>query len=281
MSNMELPAITSGQDMNAFRHASLSTAISLSLAACGGGDSGSTSSGSSGTSGGNTPAPAGTAEGVYAGTSTGGTGSNFEAVVLENGDIWSLYGQNSGSTFYVYGFIQGTGTSNNGTFTANSIKDFGSIPALAGSLSGTYSTAAKTFNGTVSYTNGVRASFSGGPITGATYDYNAAPSLSAVTGRWTLTSLQGEGVSLNVSSNGTFTLQGTSGCTGSGTLSARNSGKNIFNISIAFGGLPCALPNQTATGIAINYALSTGQTQLIAAVTDSAHTVGTAVFGIR
>lgn len=267
--------------MNAFRHTSLAVAIYLSLAACGGGDDGSTSSGGSGTSGGNTPAPAGTAEGVYAGTSTGGTGSNFEAVVLENGDIWSLYGQNSGSTFYVYGFIQGTGTSNNGTFTANSIKDFGSIPALAGSLSGTYSTAAKTFNGTVSYTNGVRANFSGGPITGATYDYNASPSLSAVTGRWTLTSLQGEGVSLNVNSNGTFTLQGTTGCTGSGTLSARSSGKNIFNISITFGGSPCALPNQTATGIAINYTLSTGQTQLIAAVTDSAHTVGTAVFGIR
>jgi hypothetical protein len=35
------------------------------------------------------------------------------------------------------------------------------------------------------------------------------------------------------------------------------------------------------TGIAIVYALATGQTQLIAAVTDSSRTVGIAIFGIR
>jgi hypothetical protein len=261
--------------------ASLATVIALTLVACGGGDAGtgSTSTGGTTNSGGTTSTA--TAEGVYAGTASGGTGSSFEAVILENGDVWSLYGLNSGSTFYVYGFIQGNGSSSNGAFTANTIKDFGATPALTGSLAATYSATAKTLNGTVSYTNGVKATFSGGPITGASYDYNAAPSLTAVAGHWTLTSLQGDGVSLNVNSNGTFTTLSTGGCTGSGSFTPRSSGKNILNISITFGPYPCALPNQSASGIAITYPLSTGQTQLIAAVTDSAHTLGTAVFGVR
>jgi hypothetical protein len=265
--------------MKIYKLLSVASTCSLALTACGGGDSGTPASGGSSNTGGTTITA--TAEGVYAGTSTGGTGSNFEAVVLENGDVWSLYGQNSGSTFYVYGFVQGSGTSNNGTFTAASIKDFSSMPVLSGALTGTYSPTGKTLSGTVSYTNGVKVAFSGGPITGSTYDYNSAPSLSAVTGRWTMTTLQGEGVALNVSSNGTFTLAATSGCTGTGTLSPRSSGKNIFNISVTFGPSPCGAPNLTATGIAVSYPLSTGQTQLIAAATDAGHTIGTAVFGVR
>ena len=41
------------------------------------------------------------------------------------------------------------------------------------------------------------------------------------------------------------------------------------------------MPNQTATGIAVAYPLSTGQIQVIAAATNSARTVGIAVFGVR
>jgi len=41
------------------------------------------------------------------------------------------------------------------------------------------------------------------------------------------------------------------------------------------------MPNQTATGIAVAYPLSTGQTQMIAAVTNPSRTVGIAAFGIR
>lgn len=250
--------------------------VAFGLVACGGGDGGSTPTTTNPT----TTAPS-TAEGVYAGTVTGGTNASFEALVLENGDIWSIYGQNSGSTFYVYGFVQGNGTSNNGTFTAASVKDFSNSPTLSASLSGTYSSTAKTINATISYTSGLKSTIAGGPLTNTTYNYNSAPSLSSVTGLWNLTSLQGEGIALSVSSTGALTIVSAGGCRGNGTLSARASGKNVFNISLTFGAAPCLLPNQTVTGIAVAYPLTTGQTQLIAAVTDSAHTVGTAVFGIR
>jgi hypothetical protein len=56
----------------------------------------------------------------------------------------------------------------------------------------------------------------------------------------------------------------------SGTATPRSSGKNVMNVSVTFGAAPCALPGQTATGIAINYTIAaTNQKQLIVAVQDS------------
>lgn len=251
--------------------------LSAFITACGGGG-GDGDVGAGGTQQ-SPPPPAPTAEGVYGGTLTGSVAANFEALVLENGDFWAIYGQDSGSIFSVYGFIQGQGTSNNGSFTAASVKDFGFVPPPTGTLTSTYNSTAKTISGTVTYTSGT-VQFSGGPIPGSLYDYNAAASLSAISGSWATVSTSGGSVMVNVSANGAVTTS-EGGCSGSGTITPRASGKNVFNVSLTFGAAPCVLPGQTVTGIAIVYPLSTGQTQLIGAVTNSSRTAGVAIFGIR
>src|SRR4051812_11657057 len=52
------------------------------------------------------------AQGFYTGTLTGSTSSQFQLLALENGDVWSLYGNPSGSSFAVRGFVQGPTTRN-------------------------------------------------------------------------------------------------------------------------------------------------------------------------
>ena len=68
---------------------------------------------------------------------------------------------------------------------------------------------------------------------------------------------------------------------GSGAIWPYDGANNVFNLTVTFRGPPCAMPNQTVTGIAVAYPLSTGQTQIIAAATNFSRTVGIAVFGIR
>lgn len=274
---------TAGQGRQHVKRSTVTALVMILLpafiAACGGGgDDGDAGAGGIQP----TPSPpAPTAEGVYGGTLTGSTTApHFQLLVLENGDFWSLYGQDSGSIFTVYGFVQGHGTSNNGSFTASDVRGFeGDDPPLTGTLTATYNSSAKTISGTVSAANG-SVQFSGGPISGSLYNYDAPASLNTISGSWATVSSNGGSVSLNVSASGALTIA-SSGCSGSGSINPRPSGKNVFNVSLTFGGAPCALPGQTVTGIALAYPLSTGQTQVIAAVTNSSRTDAIAVFGIR
>lgn len=241
------------------------TLTSMLVACGGGGDSGSSGA---------------TAEGVYGGTLTGSTSSAFQLLVLENGEFWAMYGTRTSTFFGVAGFIQGSGTSNNGSFTSSNTKDFGFAPARSGSTSATYDATAKTISGTVTSAGG-SVGFSGGPIPGSLYNYNTAATLNTIAGSWSTTTLTGESVSLTIASNGSFTASSGTGCVFSGTVVPRASGKNVFNVALTFGAAPCALAGQAATGIAVAYPLANGQTQLLVAVVDGARTVGTAAFGTR
>ena len=243
------------------------------LAGCGGGSSSSSAVVSP-------PVITASAEGVYAGTLTGSKSTAFEMLVLENGDFWSMYGTSTASVFSVAGFVQGSGISDNGKFTSANTKDFGFAPALAGTANATYDPTAKTIAGTVTATAGT-VTFSGAPIPGSLYNYSTPASLTTVAGSWSTTGLSGEGVSLNIAANGAFTANSAFGCQFSGTVTPRPSGKNVFNVALTFGAAPCALPGQTGTGIALAYLLSSGKTQLLVTVTDSARTYGSAVFGTR
>lgn len=253
--------------------------LSSLITACGGGGGGGDTAGNLTQSPPPPPPPAATAEGVYGGTLTGSIGTHFQALVLENGEFWSMYGQDSGSIFTVYGFVQGTGTSNNGTYTVSNAKDFGVDPPLSGTLTATYDSSAKTISGSASSASG-SVQFSGGPIVDSLYNYDRAASLSDISGRWDTVSSFGGSVSVDVAANGSVTMA-EGACSGSGSITPRPSGKNVFNVSITFGPAPCVLPGQTLKGIAVVYPLSTGQTQLVAAGTNASRTVGVAVFGIR
>lgn len=240
------------------------------LAGCGGG--GSTTP---------TPAPiVAAAEGVFAGTLTGSRSTAFNLLVLENGDFWTLYGTQSATLFSVAGIVQGTGTSNNGSFTSSNVKDFGQNPAVNATLSATYSPTAQTISGTVSSSSG-NVGFSGGPLTNSTYNYATPAVLSSIAGSWSVTSTSGETISINISNSGVTTGTGSSGCNFSGTVTTRPSGKNVFNTTLTFGPAPCGLPNQSASGIAVVYPLTSGRTQVVFAQVDSTRSYGSAAFGTR
>jgi hypothetical protein len=243
------------------------------------------------------PAPT-TAAGVYEGTLRGAPSAapTFEAIILEDGEFWMLHGENFGSLFKVYGFVQGYGNSSGGTYTSTSAKDFGFVPPVNVSLSATYSANAKTVSGTIAYPVidyapdtpdapvSFTTAFSGGPIQGTNYNYDSPAALSAVTGTWSLQTTQGDAATMIVAADGSLRFTTTSGCSGKGSLTPpRPSGKNVFNAAIIFDdNNTCLLSGQTITGIAITYPiLSTNQSQFVIALTDASKTVGTAAFGVR
>jgi hypothetical protein len=240
-------------------------ASSLLLAGCGGGGS-------------STATPVVKAEGVYAGTLTGSNSRAFRVIVLENDEYWGLYGVDSGSTFLISGFIQGQGASTGTAFTSSNAKDFGFNPAASGTITGTYS-AGVNFAGSATFPAGT-ATFTGAPIAAASLVYATPATIATVAGNWSLTTLTGAPVSLNVAASGTFTGS-TQGCNFSGTLTPRTSGKNVFNSSVTFGPAPCLLAGQTGTGIGISYLTTAGTRQLVLAGTDAGRVVGTVLFGTR
>lgn len=227
--------------MNGVRRLLLCSAVAAAagLVACGGGGGGSSDSSQSGQS----------AEGVYGGTLSGSASSAFQLLILENGEFWAMYGTQTATVFGVAGFIQGSGNSSSGSFMSANTKDFGFAPAVAASTNASYNATAKTISGTLTSAGGA-VTFSGGPIAGSLYNYNAAASLSAVSGAWTVTSLAGESITLNIQPAGAFTATSSLGCNFSGTVAPRASGKNVFSVAMTFGAAPCALAGQSATGIA-------------------------------
>ena len=254
---------------NKTRAGLLALACAAILAACGGG------------SGGSDPAPfIPTAEGAYTGSLSNSPYKAFELLVLENGDFWSIYGTQSGGSFVVAGFLQGTGTTGSGSFVSTNSKDFGSVPAASVPTNATFDATAKTISGTIAAPAGT-VGFSGAPLPSSIYNYATAASLATVAGTWAATSLTGEKVNLTVAAGGAFTASSASGCNFSGTVAPRASGKNVFNVAVTYGPSPCALAGQAATGIALAYPTGTGQTQWIVAVTDAGRTVGSALFAVK
>jgi hypothetical protein len=238
------------------------------LSACGGGGD-ETGSGSS-----SNP------QGVYAGTLTGaaGGGNAFRMLVLENNDSWTLYGTESGNTFTVGGFVQGSGSVANGVYTSTDAKDFGYAPALAGTARATFVTnfSGTSVNGSFTPSTGPVAQFNGGPISG--FNYNTAAQLSTVAGAWS------SGLTLNVNgTSGAFT--GSTGtCTFSGNVSPRPTGKNVFNVTMNFGALCQGVASQATSGVAVAYPVTVGSTtytQLLVGVVNSGRTAGAWFASIR
>jgi len=219
-------------------------------------------------------------EGVFGGKLTGSTSTDFQMLILDNGELWSIYGVDTPAGFGLAGFIQATIAASNASFTSSNARDYGVVPAVAGSATGTFNKAAGTIAGSVTAGAGT-VSFTGGPVAGSLYNYNLAASVSTVVGNWTLDSLAGDTISLVVQPNGSLSATTTSGCNFTGAVTPRASGKNVFDATVTFGPSPCALANQSASGIAIASPIAGGQTQLLVALQDSSRSVGTAAFGSR
>jgi hypothetical protein len=250
--------------------------LALALAGCGGGGGGGGSVSNAPVV---PPAITKSAEGVYVGSLSGSSNSAFQLLVLEDGSYWSMYGASTPSAFVVRGFVQGTGTSNNGSFASSNAKDFGFAPAVSGSLAATY-TNDFAITGSLAFPSG-SVGFSGAAPVATTYVYTNPALLSSIAGSWTLATLNAETLNVNISASGTISGTSSLGCSFTGTATPRTSGKNVFNLALTFGAAPCALAGQTASGIALNYPLATGKNQLIVAAVDSGRLIGTAAFGIR
>lgn len=245
--------------------------LSALLAGCGGGGGGGSPA--------PTPAPVVLgAEGVYEGTVSNGGIHN--TLILENDQFFTLYGNAIPGGLGVAGFIQGNGKSNNGTFLSTDMKDFfANGTVVSGSLSASY-TAKTTFNGSITEGSSTLTFTGTSPLKNSLYVYDTAANLANIVGAWNLSDLKGAATPLNIASSGAFTGS-SGGCTFSGTLKPRASGKNIFDLALTFGAAPCLLVGQAANGIAIEYPLSTGKRQLIIVGTNTTRSNGTALLGAR
>jgi len=244
-------------------------ALFLALAGCGGG---------SGSSGGTTPAaPVPSAQGAYSGNYS--NGSQHFTVVLENDQFYTLYGNTTGGVFALAGFVQGNGSSSNGSFTASDVRDATAAgQLLSGSLSATY-IAGTSFNGTL--TEGANTiAFSGTPLASSVYNYNAAANLADIAGVWNLTSLRGFANTFTIAATGSFTAV-SGGCSFSGSVTPRSSGKNAFDVAVTYGPAPCLLPGQSLSGLAVDYPVSAGSRQLVIALLNQARTSSSAFVGVR
>lgn len=223
------------------------------------------------------PAPVIKAEGAYEGSTS--DGGSFSAIVLENDEAWALYGTRSPTgTLYVAGILHATGGSSDGTSYTASVKDyFYTGQVFTGLLSANY-VPGQSFNGTLT-TTGTTSKFNATAIATTDYNYAIPANLSDTAGTWNGTTIDGQSGSITVATNGAY-IGSIGGCTLSGQLTPRTSGKNVFDVTTTFGGAPCLYPNITTTGIAVTYKI-TGGNQLLIAGTTPDQSAGTAFLANR
>jgi hypothetical protein len=208
---------------------------SLVLAGCGGG-------------GGDASPPAApppvtaTAEGFWSGTTSSGYG--LLGAVLDNGEYWVMYHANG----LLYGVVQGSGVSNNGNFTSTNGLDFfigGTVTPVA--VSASYRARASLQGFVTPQAGGAPVSFT------AAYDpgYEVPASAAAAAGVWRGRLAGGETTTINVGANGALAGAGSSGCTFSGTIVPRPTGRAVYDVSVTFNGGVCLIGTQSITGIGV------------------------------
>ena len=213
-------------------------------------------------------------QGLYLGSLDGGL--QFASLILENGQYWGLYSRNREGYFQTAGMVQGSGSSNGGSFSAPDVRDFNPIPFNPGSLTATYAPQSRldgtlgTPNGDIPFVN----TAPGLPL----YDYNATPNPSQLAGKWTMLGSDGATYAMTGPVNGNISAVGT--CSFSGTLLPRPSGKNVFNASLNFDAGACRLSGQSASGVGFSWLQDGGIVrQLIIATVRADRTMGTVMTG--
>ena len=226
-------------------------------------------------------------EGVYGGTrvTAGSAGSEARILLLEDGQLWALYGFGGSDGFKLQGFLHAKGVHRNGTYDATDLIDYGIAAPVTQSLTANYDTSRWTWTGRYGNTtlNGVE-------LSSGLLDYHKAASLADVAGNWTLESYNNAGapaeaLTLAVSASGGITGSMAGGCPFSGKLTPRASGKNLFDATLTFASVEsCVFKGQTVDGMAITHLLAgqAGKRQLLlAGYAQAARTIGMGAFGVR
>ncbi len=226
--------------------------LPLLMAACGGASSSATNN---------------AVEGAWTGTDS--WGNTFSTLVLENGNYYAMYGTTRDGNFVMQGFDHGTPTLN-GNALNGAITEYDSIlPPVAATLDAT-AVAGSSLQGAITNTSGTASgTFTATPLSAkfTGYDYNTPASASDVAGNWTVSTPNSNAEKITISPTGGVTGS-INGCSFSGTVSPRSTGKNVLDMEILFGPSPCAKANQSASGIALDYDLGNGKRQLLAALQD-------------
>jgi hypothetical protein len=217
---------------------------------------------------------AGQAQGVYSGTTS--SGYSFESIVLPNDQFYEIYGTLVGNLYSVAGMVTGQGTSGDSTYTANVVNELlYTGQAFTDSLSATDVPGSSLGGALIQAGKLTGVSFTGTALPASSFNYGAPASLADISGSWTGTQLDGTSTNVTINSDGTVSGS-SSGCPFSGTASADPSHKNFFDVSLKFGGPPCALLNQTASGVAVDSLLPDGVTHQLWVVVTEGTTAGTA-----
>lgn len=214
----------------------ISLISSFVAAGCGGGGGGDD---------GSADGDAGSAVGMYTGTTA--NGNALEGVVLDNGTYWFVYTEAGGSTFG--GVLQGTGNLQGSAFNSSNGKDFSLEDEEIYDVTLNANSIAETsLDGTLGYPGGTTVSFT----SDYDADYEQTPSLATLAGTYFgfIESSAGEfSATATISASGAVSGSSTTGCNISGTASVHASG-NVYDVSISFGGGTCAQGTATFNGIA-------------------------------
>jgi hypothetical protein len=185
--------------------------------------------------------------------------SAMTMVVLENDEAWVLYGVESGGFINIDGFMHGRGASSGSAFAVSSLRDYDDPwTTYQGSLSAAYMPG-RSLDGSMAYP--VSLPYPGGVYFEATaaaaapYRYDTPASLTSLAGVWR-GGIFAEFGHTTVQANGVFEVVNTDSsggvrCVVKGLATPRASGKNVFDITMQIGPVPCEAPNSTARGIAI------------------------------
>ena len=208
------------------------------------------------------------AAGLYTGQLGSGTGK-AQLLILRNGSYWMWTGVDNAGVATYSGLVQSDlGTSTSTNYASNTGVNIGITPFRNNlSLLGTY-VANTSFSGTLTDSTSFTLTLTSTPA--RTYQFLDDPTLTKLTGNYSST-----GETFAISSTGA--LSGSkSGCQYSGTVTPKTSGENVYDLTVTYGGSPCALALRGATlnGVLVLEITAAG-TQVIGAAINQAKTSGT------
>jgi hypothetical protein len=257
--------------------------VSALLTGCGGGGGGG--DGRGGVSGSNNDkgdygAGADTAPGIH-GIHVGSlsNGMAHTTFVLDDEEFYILYGVPTNGQLFTTGFFQGDGALSNGSLSSPNVRDFSMTGTVkSGSLSASFNPGV-SLNGSVT-SGSTTLTFTSAPLANSPYNFHTAAKPANLAGAWGITGMQGTAVVLNIGTNGSFTGS-EGGCSISGTMTPRASGKNVFDLALTYGPAPCGSPGESIIGVALEYILAGGRQQLVVAGADSTRPTGAVFLGTR
>ena len=216
------------------------------------------------------PTPRAEAEGFWHGILGGGSSSGvsgWSIAVLENGEIWAMETFDATTIVQtvdvrIFGAFHGVADISGSTMTgpATVFNDYPSRYITQSTFSGQF----ESKRSIMVYALAVGTFFGSYDIS-----YDQPATLSSITGTYSGTAVTGSDVysqtAITIDSGGTVSGT-TAACTTTGRVTPRASGKNIFDVALAFSGTACPGGNGSSfsgIGAGIGYSGADGRTLLI------------------